>query len=310
MQKHHTGRYRYIHGEFVIRYADLPRNGPEPDGDTIAFRPTHAEDIRSLPLNGGIPAKFNMRGMVSIRFLDIDALETRFQGTHQNLAFANAARDHLLTALGFSNVAFYPDQPNQIESAESDTMPGFILALGTDVYGRVLADVFAAGVQPNCIKGKSSGDRVFVETRDLDNSVNKSLLDAGLAYAELYTTTPIQIARHMANAAKAAREFQLGLWAEEAMNAHQWATLVDLAALETLVLFPKLFRRLVAFFAEGNSALRDFDAWLRREPLSRDDRLLLPMGEIGNMHDLFVVEGHRMRMTCNPEDVVFLPDRV
>ena len=27
-------------GEFVIRYPDLPRGGPEPDGDTVKFRPT------------------------------------------------------------------------------------------------------------------------------------------------------------------------------------------------------------------------------------------------------------------------------
>ena len=309
MKRPQAGRYRYIRGEFVIRYADLPRNGPEPDGDTISFRPTNPDDIRSLPPMGGSSAKFNKRGITSIRFLDIDALETHFQGAHQNLEFANAARDHLLKTLGFSDIAFYTEQPNKIASANADAMPGFILALGTDVHGRVLADVFADGIQPNCLKGKNSGDRVMVETRDLDHSVNKSLLDAGLAYAELYTSTPIQIARHMANAAKAAREFQLGLWAHEAMNAHKWAALGGLASLETLVMFPKLFRRLVSFFSEGNTDLGSFDAWIRKDPINRDDRLLLPTGELGNMHDLFMVEGSRMRMTCNPEDVVILPDR-
>jgi hypothetical protein len=29
--------YRLLAGEFVIRYPDEPRNGPEPDGDTIAL---------------------------------------------------------------------------------------------------------------------------------------------------------------------------------------------------------------------------------------------------------------------------------
>ena len=309
MKRNQAGRYRYIRGEFVIRYADLPRNGPEPDGDTVTFRPTNPDDIRSLPTTGGSPAKFNKRGITSIRFLDIDALETHFQGAHQNLEFANAARDHLLKILGFSNVVFYPDQPNKIESANADAIPGFMLALGTDVHGRVLANVFPETATPNCIAGKSSGSQVFVETRDIDLSVNKSLLDAGLAYAELYTTTPVQIARHMANAVKAAREFRTGLWAHEALNMHKWATLNDLASLETLIMFPKLFRRLVAFFSEGNTDLGDFDTWLRRDPTNRDDRLLLPTGELGNMHDLYVVEGSRMRMTCNPEEVVILPDR-
>lgn len=34
--------YTLLRGEFVIRYPDLPREGPEPDGDTVKFAPTHA----------------------------------------------------------------------------------------------------------------------------------------------------------------------------------------------------------------------------------------------------------------------------
>jgi hypothetical protein len=30
-------RYVLITGEFYVLYPDLPRNGPEPDGDTISF---------------------------------------------------------------------------------------------------------------------------------------------------------------------------------------------------------------------------------------------------------------------------------
>jgi hypothetical protein len=31
--------YTLLRGNVVIRYPDLPRAGPEPDGDTVKFRP-------------------------------------------------------------------------------------------------------------------------------------------------------------------------------------------------------------------------------------------------------------------------------
>jgi hypothetical protein len=45
-------RYTLIRGEFYIRYPDLPRNGPEPDGDTINFLPDNDDLVRSLPRFG------------------------------------------------------------------------------------------------------------------------------------------------------------------------------------------------------------------------------------------------------------------
>jgi len=44
----------------------------------ISFRPTNPDDIRRLLTAGASPAKFNKRGITSIRFLDIDALEAHF----------------------------------------------------------------------------------------------------------------------------------------------------------------------------------------------------------------------------------------
>jgi hypothetical protein len=44
-----------------------PRSGPEPDGDTITFRPDNPVIVQSLP-NQGRPPRFNGRGMTSIRF--------------------------------------------------------------------------------------------------------------------------------------------------------------------------------------------------------------------------------------------------
>ena len=49
----------------------------------------------------------------------------------------------------------------------------------------------------------------------------------------------------------------------------------------------------------------DFDAWVRAEA-QRDDRLLLPSGEIGNLHDLYRIANKRLGLRHAPEDVVVL----
>ena len=83
----------------------------------------------------------------------------------------------------------------------------------------------------------------------------------------------------------------------------------SLAAAEQLVIWPKLFRRLVPYFATGASSLDGFAAWLRADPVNRDDELfLLDRLERGNLHDVVVAQGDQLRMTAWPEDFVISPD--
>ena len=52
-------------------------------------------------------------------------------------------------------------------------------------------------------------------------------------------------------------------------------------------MFPKLYRRLVRYFKNPrHTDLAAFDTWIRDDPVSRDDTLLLPSGEFGNLHDV------------------------
>src|SRR5262245_20715520 len=107
-------RYTLIKGTFWIRCPDAPRQGPQPDGDTATF---HADDVslvRNLRWISGRPPSINTRGNIPVRYEGIDALETHFQGGHQQLQFANAARDENLRLLGFRNVAFFDDLPNNV----------------------------------------------------------------------------------------------------------------------------------------------------------------------------------------------------
>jgi hypothetical protein len=115
--------YTLLAGRFVIRYADLPRQGPEPDGDTVKFVPDTPALVETLPRLSGRAPKINARG-ISVRLEAIDALETHFAETHQELAGANAARDVLLAELGVTNVVYFPDLPNKVQSADQDSVAG------------------------------------------------------------------------------------------------------------------------------------------------------------------------------------------
>ena len=81
--------YTLLAGDFVIRYPDLPRGGPEPDGDTVKFAPDSPALVERLRRLSGNAPDLNARG-ISVRLEAIDALETHFAETHQELAGANA----------------------------------------------------------------------------------------------------------------------------------------------------------------------------------------------------------------------------
>ena len=117
--------YTLLRGQFVIRYDDLPRQGPEPDGDTVKFMPDTPGFVEVLPRRSGSPPALNARG-ISVRLEAIDALETHFEETHQELSGANAARGRLLDGLGFTNIKYYDDLPNKVESVDQSRLPGYV----------------------------------------------------------------------------------------------------------------------------------------------------------------------------------------
>lgn len=47
-------RYTLVTGAYYILYSDLPRNGPEPDGDTISFLPDSDDLVQSLRRFSGV----------------------------------------------------------------------------------------------------------------------------------------------------------------------------------------------------------------------------------------------------------------
>jgi endonuclease YncB( thermonuclease family) len=193
--------YTLLRGSFVIRYPDLPRQGPEPDGDTVKFLPDTPALVEALPRRSGTPPDINARG-ISVRLEAIDALETHFGETHQELAGANAARDELLRLLGFTNIVFFDDLPNKVQSADQDAIRGHVLSNGIDGNGRLIAFVYP-GEHPG-----PDGMVVFVDEALVDQSLNAVLLAAGHAYPAFYATLPADLRTHLAKVSEAARAAQ------------------------------------------------------------------------------------------------------
>lgn len=296
--------YTLLRGSFVIRYPDLPRGGPEPDGDTIKFQPDTKALVEGLPRPSGRRPDLNSRG-ISVRLEGIDALETHFSESHQELAGANAARDELLRLLGFTGVTFFPDLPNKIQSADQDEIHGHVLSNGIDANGRLIGFVYA-GEHPG-----PDGTAEFVDEALLDRSVNAQLLATGHAYPAFYSTLPAALRIHLAGVSQAARAARsaAGLWPRSTADPDGAAEVSDLAGLESLVIWPKLFRRIVPYLSAGFLDFDQFDAWLRADPVHRDDAIfLLNRLEPGNLHDVVRGVGHTIQLTVWPEDFVISPD--
>ena len=294
--------YTLLAGDFVIRYPDLPRGGPEPDGDTVKFAPDSPILVERLRRLSGHAPDLGPRG-ISVRLEAIDALETHFAETHQELAGANAARDELLAQLGFTGVVFWSDQPNKIESADQDRVRGHVLSNGIDANGRMIGFVYP-GEAP-----EADGATIFLETARADESANARLLAAGLAYPAFYTTLPALLRTRCAEQARAARAAGAGLWPRSTADPDGAAGIAGLAALEQLVLWPKLFRRLVPYLAAGFDGFGGFDGWLRADPVDRDDELfLLERAEPANLHDIVLASGDSVQLTMWPEDFIIRPD--
>jgi hypothetical protein len=181
-------------------------------------------------------------------------------------------------------------------------MRGYVLANGIESNGRLLGLVYAGDTDI------ADGHKPFVDNDLLDLSINAQLVVAGLAYVEPYDTMPMSLVRHMRQVIGATRQAGGGLFAQEHVNTANSAQIADLGALEGLIMWPKLYRRLSAYFSEGHAGLGNFDNWIRQDPVHRDDTLRLPDGEKGNMHDAYIVNGDSLGLQFNPEDLLIEPD--
>jgi hypothetical protein len=209
-----------------------------------------------------------------------------------------------LAHVGFTNVKFYDDLPNKVQSADQDSLPGYVLSNGIDANGRVIGFV-CAGAPP-----ASDGASVFLDNTGVDQSVNTLLLQAGLAYPASYGTLPASLRAHLADASRAARANQAGIWARSTADPNQKANIANLDALQGLVMSPKLFRRLVPYLAAGNTTVDAFDTGCgptRWTATTRSSFFKIPPNPATCTTSL-PPPGSKVQLTTWPEDFVIAPD--
>lgn len=270
-----------------------------PDGDSVRFYPDDADAWQAV----GRSVRVNRAGGAQLRLEGIDALETHYQPQRSQLpsqrqpaALGRGAAAELLRLLGFEEVTRRADET--VTAARPAEVPGFILSRFADTYGRPVSFAFA-GDAPD-----DDGADVFLDEALLAQSMNFRLLDQGLVYPTFYTLLFPDLRTAMADAARASRARRDGVWAEDATNSSfELTSLEDIT--ERVVMLPKLFRRLLDYLAlnDGDLSLDGFRAYVE----ARDDRLLIvPTGHMTGFDFVIEVEGQRVRMTQQPEDLVFV----
>jgi endonuclease YncB( thermonuclease family) len=269
----------------------------EPDGDSIRFYPDDPATWDRVP--GANAVRTNAGGGAQLRLDGIDALETHYspRGSgplHQPIDLARQGRDELLRWLGFRGVE---RDGETVTAATPEELPGYLLTRGADLYGRCVALV-GRGDAP-----AASGTQATVKVADLRRTANHRLVAAGLAYPTFYLKLFPDLRAELSKQARQAREARKGIWPgdrdEKGVEVKSLATLTDEA-----VLLPKLFRRLVDYLAlnDGDVSLDGFSAYLAQR---QDPVFVLSTGAYTGFDFVVDVRGHVVRLTAEPEDLVF-----
>ena len=79
---------------------------------------------------------------------------------------------------------------------------------------------------------------------------------AGLAFGECCTSMPFPLIGHLRDLVTQARSAGAGFWGQESVGVGTAARPTGVDDLSDMVIFPKLYRRLVDYFADGNSSVR------------------------------------------------------
>lgn len=290
--------YRIVKGEFHLFYKKQKLVGSQPDGDSVWFKPDDRALLNKLGV-GRRDAVFNAGGFTLLKFEAVDALEISFRGTHQFPEGALKARNFTLNLLGFRNVDFSDGEGLSVRDAEPHPIPGYILTKAIDPDGRPISFAF-----PGKLK-REDGDEAFLDEAWVSKSINAKLAEAGWAYPAFYEGLPPDLRLQFVSLVKSAWGNKRGFWAKD--RTINGARAVDLAALQKLAIWPKLFRRLLAYFKDKNADLAGFDSWLRASAV-RDDKLwIISEARAAHLHNVVKLSGNKITMIYPPEDLVIVP---
>jgi endonuclease YncB( thermonuclease family) len=282
-----------LHGELTVV-------GKKPDGDSMRFIPRSPAKLDQIGRADRLRPS-TVDGSHQLRFEGIDTPETHYGTLAQPLG--REARDRLLKLTGFDDVAFGAD--GAVTSAVPATRPAIILTKAAEANGRPVAYVMDADgdVPPD-------GTWVDVDRRLLRRTYNAKLLQSGLAYLTLYTSTPVAHQQVLRTLAEQARGAGRGVWAHDETAEFRLADQDSIGPAGALIL-PKLFRRCSDYLkAVAGGFMGTIDDWLvsvsstGRRP--EDDRLLVCGGIEVTLSAAVQQLNQRIRFMADPLDVVFV----
>jgi endonuclease YncB( thermonuclease family) len=269
--------------------------GFEPDGDSMQFAPNDRSLLDRLQVLQA-PARLTSIGSTQLRFEGIDALELHFEGAHQPRPLADESRDFLTEELGMNPVPYEPPDDLKVKPpVEHDGTAGFILSRALEIHGRPVSFVFA-GDPP-----QPDGSEVTLGVDLLKESLNFKSLRAGESYPLFYDTLFVDLRTALTEAAAAAREAGLGLWAED--RSQTGVPVTDAAGLEENgFTFPKLFRRLIEF-SKAPAGEPDFLTWLATK---REQVLDLTTHNFTHFDNVVQMTNDGVALARRPEELVFI----
>jgi endonuclease YncB( thermonuclease family) len=258
-----------------------------PDGDTIRFRPDHRRHLAALV--GSQRPEWSKQHTVQVRLEGIDAPELHYEGARQRRSAA--ARTRLLQLLGFPRVELFADWVQPRSEAR-----GSIVAQSVDMHGRVIGFAY----RRSAADGPIPLDRWLVGA-----SANAAMLAAGAAYPLTYASLEPGVRQQLQSIAQWARDARRGVWFGDATRRFTLRGIGSVGARGALV-FPKLFRRCVAFCNEdAGQGARAFVAWLRGTP-EHDDFVWVGRRR-ARLSSLLTAGRHVVRLAVDPMSIVFEP---
>ena len=288
--------YKVIKGSFVIK-------NYEPDGDSVRFIADNLDLYKNLHGSFRIkPSKNN--GSVQLRFESVDAPEIHYGSAAQQ--FGDKARDQLLAWMGFENIKYYPDNPNRVQSANPDTVRGAILSKAAEANGRPVSYILLE----NDASPLDDGDWVRVDEDLLKKTINYRLLDEGIAYYTVYTSTPFDHRTLLGDVALQARNANRGVW-ELDITTEFTLENQDSIGPDGQLILPKLFRRCTDYLKDVDKGgfqgnLADWLIWVSKGSRNENDHVIIKGDIEVRLSDLIDQRNNKIVFKADLLDIMFV----
>jgi len=281
---------------FIALRGKLVVVGKSPDGDSMRFVAGTPQDFAKLAFAHRL--RMSVDGSVQLRFEAIDAPETHYEHLAQPLG--DQARDALLKLAGFSHITFTKET---VQSATPLEIPAVIVAKMIEVNGRPVAYIFT-GSEPNL----HDGQPVTALESFLPRSLNMHMLDNGLAYLTLYTSTLPTHRAICVQHAQAARSKRIGVWAKDTTKHFTLANQQSIGPAGELVL-PKIFRRCSDYLrAQQGGFAGNLAEWLisTSQSAHNENDLLELLGKTLRLSDIITEQGDTVQVAGDTLDMIFV----